>query len=170
MLAGAALCQGLLAALVGRGLTGRGRHIETSLLEALIDFQFEVLTTHLNDGGRLPRRSDFRSAHAYLSAPYGVYPTQDGFLALAMTPIGKLADLLEIGALEPYRNAPATWFTERDRIKGILASALPPPRRLTGADPRTRRHLVRRGADLALPPRQRGLSGPRHAPDRFARR
>lgn len=124
MLAGAALCQGLLAALVGRGVTGRGRHIETSLLEALIDFQFEVLTTHLNDGGRLPRRSDFRSAHAYLSAPYGVYPTLDGFLALAMTPIGKLADLLEIPALEPYRNAPATWFTERDPIKSIVARRL----------------------------------------------
>ena len=124
MLAGAALCQGLLAALVGRGVTGRGRHVETSLLEALIDFQFEVLTTHLNDGGREPRRSDFRSAHAYLSAPYGVYPTQDGFLALAMTPIGKLADLLGLAALEPYRNAPAAWFSERDRIKGIVAERL----------------------------------------------
>jgi hypothetical protein len=38
----------------------------------LVDFQFEVLTTHLNDGGRLPKRANFRSAHAYLSAPYGV--------------------------------------------------------------------------------------------------
>lgn len=124
MLAGAALCQGLLAALVGRGVTGRGRHVETSLLEALIDFQFEVLTTHLNDGRRLPRRSNVRSAHAYLSAPYGVYPTLDGFLALAMTPIGKLVDLLAIEALEPYRNAPTTWFTERDRIKGLVAECL----------------------------------------------
>ena len=66
-------CQGILACLVRRGITGKGSHIETSLMESLIDFQFEVLTTHLNDGRRLPKRSDFRSAHAYLSAPYGVY-------------------------------------------------------------------------------------------------
>src|SRR5690606_30260949 len=75
MLAGAAVAQGVLAALVRRGRTGEGAHVETSLLEVLVDFQFEVLTTHLNDGRRPPKRSDFRSAHAYLSAPYGVYPT-----------------------------------------------------------------------------------------------
>ncbi|MDQ0471850.1 CaiB/BaiF CoA transferase family protein [Labrys wisconsinensis] len=124
MLAGAALCQGILAALVARGVSGRGRHVETSLLEALVDFQFEVLTTHLNDGRRPPRRSGFRSAHAYLAAPYGVYPTADGFLAIAMTPIARLADLLGAEALAPYRDRPATWFTARDEIKAILAEVL----------------------------------------------
>ncbi|WP_102959757.1 CaiB/BaiF CoA transferase family protein [Mangrovicella endophytica] len=124
MLAGAALCQGILAALVRRGITGQGSHVETSLLEALVDFQFEVLTTHLNDGRRLPRRSSFRSAHAYLSAPYGVYPTKDGFLAVAMTPIAKLADLLEIAELAPYHDQPSTWFTARDEIKAIIAQRL----------------------------------------------
>ncbi|QDC02530.1 CaiB/BaiF CoA-transferase family protein [Mesorhizobium sp. 8] len=121
MLAGAACAQGILAALVRRGITGKGGHVETSLFEALIDFQFEVLTTHLNDGQRLPRRSSFRSAHAYLAAPYGVYPASDGFLALAMMPISKLADLLQIEALAPYRDEPATWFTARDEIKAIIA-------------------------------------------------
>ena len=91
MFAGAAAAQGILAALVRRGVTGKGAHIETSLLEALVDFQFEVLTTFLNDGRRLPTRANVRSAHAYLSAPYGVYPAKDGYLAIAMTPIPKLA-------------------------------------------------------------------------------
>lgn len=121
MLAGAALAQGILAALVRRGITGKGSHVETSLLEALVDYQFEVLTTFLNDGRRLPKRSSFRSAHAYLSAPYGVYPASDGFLAIAMTPLGKLADLLELDELAPYRDTPATWFTARDEIKAIIA-------------------------------------------------
>ena len=76
LLAGSAIVQGVLAALVRRGRTGEGAHIETSLLEALVDFQFEVLTTYLNDGGRMPKRSEFRNAHAYLAAPYGVYETQ----------------------------------------------------------------------------------------------
>ena len=124
MLAGAAVAQGILASLVRRSVTGRGSLVETSLLEVLVDFQFEVLTTHLNDGKRLPKRSSFRSAHAYLSAPYGVYPTADGFLAVAMTPIAKLADLLELPALAPYRDQPSSWFTARDTIKAIIAERL----------------------------------------------
>ncbi|BCM16764.1 CaiB/BaiF CoA transferase family protein [Mesorhizobium sp. J8] len=121
MLAGAACAQGILAKLVRRGITGEGGHVETSLLEALVDFQFEVLTTHLNDGRRLPKRSSFRSAHAYLSAPYGVYPAKDGYLAIAMTPIPKIADLLELPELGPFRDKPTTWFTARDEIKAIIA-------------------------------------------------
>jgi CoA:oxalate CoA-transferase len=124
MFAGAAAAQGILAGLVRRGMTGRGTHIETSLLEALVDMQFEVLTTYLNDGNRPPRRSATNSAHAYLSAPYGVYRTADGHLAIAMTPIGKLADVLGLRALDPYRSDPASWFTERDVIKAILADFL----------------------------------------------
>jgi CoA:oxalate CoA-transferase len=124
MLAGAAAAQGILAALVRRGITGKGAHVETSLMEALIDLQFEVLTTHLNDGKRLPKRSDFRSAHAYLAAPYGVYPAADGYLAIAMTPIPKLADLLEMEELTPYRDDPKSWFTARDEIKRLIAEKI----------------------------------------------
>jgi len=121
MLAGSAACQGILACLVRRGITGEGGHVETSLLEALVDFQFEVLTAYLNDGQRQPKRASFRSAHAYLAAPYGVYPTKDGFLAIAMTPIAKLADLFELEALAPYRDKPKSWFSDRDAIKRIIA-------------------------------------------------
>ncbi|TAA64240.1 CaiB/BaiF CoA-transferase family protein [Shinella sp. JR1-6] len=124
MLAGANACQGILAALVRRGISGKGAHIQTSLLESLIDFQFEVLTTHLNDGGRKPKRSDFRSAHAYLSAPYGVYPAKDGYLAIAMTPLGRLQDLLQIEALAPYRDDSKAWFTARDAIKRTIAECI----------------------------------------------
>jgi CoA:oxalate CoA-transferase len=124
MLAGAATVQAILAALVRRGVSGEGSHVETSLLEALVDFQFEVLTTHLNDGGRLPTRSRVNSAHAYLAAPYGVYRTKDGYLAIAMTPIPKLADLLGLPALDIFRADPGTWFTERDTIKRLIAEHL----------------------------------------------
>jgi CoA:oxalate CoA-transferase len=124
MLAGAALAQGILAALVRRSIKGTGSHVETSLLEALVDFQFEVLTTHLNDGRRLPKRANFRSAHAYLSAPYGVYAAADGYLAIAMTPIPKLADLLGMGELAPYRDNSSTWFTARDEIKALIAKRI----------------------------------------------
>ena len=123
MLAGAATAQGILAALVRRGIAGTGAHIETSLLEALVDFQFEVLTTFLNDGQRPPRRSEFRSAHAYLSAPYGVYPTRDGYLAIAMMPLSRLEPLLELPALGRYSD-PKDWFNHRDEIKRLIAGRI----------------------------------------------
>ncbi|WP_299941702.1 CaiB/BaiF CoA-transferase family protein [uncultured Nitratireductor sp.] len=125
MLAGGALAQGILAALVGRGIHGRGALVQTSLLEAMIDFQFEVLSTHLNDGHRLPERSAVNGAHAYLGAPYGVYETQDGFLALAMSPSLKtLADLLGVAGLEPYYDNPTAMMKQRDAIKTAFAKQL----------------------------------------------
>jgi len=124
MFAGAALAQGLLAGLVKRGLTGQGSHVQTSLLETLVDLQFEVLTTYLNDGRRMPKRSDFRSAHAYLSAPYGVYEASDGYIAIAMTPIARLRELMDLEALAPYADNPKSWFTERDAIKKLIAGAV----------------------------------------------
>lgn len=118
MLAGHVLVEGILAALVRRGITGEGASVETSLLEAMIDLQFEVLTTHLNDGGRAPARAAVDGAHAYLGAPYGAYRTADGWLALAMTPLAKLAPLLDlpIGDLDP--------FGARDAVKAQIAERL----------------------------------------------
>ena len=125
MLAGNALAQGILAALVRRGITGRGGRVDTSLFEVLVDFQFEVLTTHLNDGGRMPERSAVGGAHAYLGAPYGLYRTADGYLAIAMTPsLARLADIMAIGGLEGYYEDEATAFEKRDEIKSVLAAAI----------------------------------------------
>jgi CoA:oxalate CoA-transferase len=120
MLAGHNLCEGILACLVRRGVTGRGGLVETSLIEALLDFQFEVLTTHLNDGRRPPRRSAFRNAHAYLAAPYGVYDTANGFLALAMTHLPTLGKLLDLPALQEISDQ-AEGFRRRDEIKQTIA-------------------------------------------------
>ncbi|WP_267555041.1 CaiB/BaiF CoA-transferase family protein [Rhizobium rhizogenes] len=122
MLAGNLLVQAILAGLVRRGVTGHGVHVETSLLEAMVDFQFEVLTTHLNDGGRLPQKSAVRNAHAYLAAPYGVYRCADGWLALAMMPLAKLAPLLNLPALADY--TPDDAFQRRDEIKTLIADRL----------------------------------------------
>lgn len=124
MLAGATVVQGVLAALVRRGISGEGAHVETSLLEVLVDFQFEALTTYLNDGNRLPQRAGFRSAHAYLAAPYGIYRTRDGWLALAMTPLAKLMPLLDLPELAPYAADPKLGFSHRDDIKRMIASHL----------------------------------------------
>ena len=123
LFAGAHLVQGILAALVRRGITASGAHVEVSLLESVLDFQFEVLTTYLNDGGKSPERSSVNNAHAYLGAPYGIYRTSDGFLALAMGSVTTLGRLLGCAPMEAY-NDPQTWFTQRDAIKRLLAAHL----------------------------------------------
>ena len=121
--ASAHLVQGILACLVRRGITGEGGRVEVSLLESILDLQFEVITTHLNDGFREPQRSAVRNAHAYLGAPYGIYATADGHLALAMGSIPVLGELLECPALLAYQDSQA-WFDRRDEIKGILRDHL----------------------------------------------
>jgi CoA:oxalate CoA-transferase len=123
MMAGAHLVQGLLAALVRRGITGSGGKVEVSLLESVLDLQFEVLTTYLNDGGKSPQRSEVNNAHAYLGAPYGIYATADGYLALAMGSILRLGELLDCPALATYTD-PASLFDQRDEIKSILVHHL----------------------------------------------
>ncbi len=123
MMAGAHLVQGVLAALLRRATTGKGAHIEVSLLESTLDLQFEVLTTYLNDGGKAPVRASVNNAHAYLGAPYGIYSTADGYLALAMGSIVALGQLLDCPALATYTD-PAQLFDKRDEIKSILVHHL----------------------------------------------
>jgi crotonobetainyl-CoA:carnitine CoA-transferase CaiB-like acyl-CoA transferase len=123
ILCGSHLVQGILAALIRRAKSQRGALVQVSLLESILDFQFEVITTHLADGGQLPQRSKRFNAHAYLAAPYGIYPTEDGYLALAMGDLIKIARLIGCTSIEAYRD-PATWFTCRDEIQQMLAEKL----------------------------------------------
>jgi len=116
ILAGHSLVEGILSAVIKRFRTKEGSIVETSLIESLLDFQFEVLTTHFNDGYRRPKRSKYNNAHAYLSAPYGVYRTVNGYIAIAMTPLPKLGILLNLDYLKNLDDQ-KEWFTKRDEIK-----------------------------------------------------
>ena len=123
MFAGHFLVQGLVAAMFKVLKTGIGSHVQTSLMEAMLDFQFEVLTTYLNNGKRKPKRSNYNNAHAYLAAPYGIYKTIDGFIALSMTPVPKLGELLNLKSIQCYTNQ-EEWFTKRDEIKKLIGDLI----------------------------------------------
>jgi crotonobetainyl-CoA:carnitine CoA-transferase CaiB-like acyl-CoA transferase len=120
--AGALLTEGILAALVRRGITGAGALVEVNMLEAALDLQMEPMTVFLQ-GGVLPQRSRTNGGHPLLAAPYGIYVTADGYLALAMGQIPRLGELLDCPPLLDYPE-PASWFDERDAIKAILADHL----------------------------------------------
>lgn len=124
LMTGAHLTQGVLACLLRRGVTGKGARVEVSLLESILDMQFEYFTTHLNDGGKPPQRSKVNNASAYLGAPYGVYRTADGYMALSMGDIVRLGEILDCKELAAFSDS-SEWFARRDEIKAILADHLP---------------------------------------------
>ncbi|MEO5683006.1 MAG: CaiB/BaiF CoA-transferase family protein [Chitinophagaceae bacterium] len=117
ILCGAQLVQGILAALIRRQKKGAGALIEISLMESLLDFQFELLTTYYTSN-KQPQRSGINNGHPLLSAPYGIYATTDGHLALAMMDITVLAKAINCESLYLFSQEQA--FTERDQIKNIL--------------------------------------------------
>lgn len=123
MFAGSNLCSAVLACLYRRAMQGIGAHVHVSMLDSAVDIQFEAVTTYFRDGKLLPQRSEVSNAHAYLAAPYGVYRTQDGFLALAMGSIPFLGKLLNCSSLEGFADGEQA-FRERDTIKAILAEHL----------------------------------------------
>lgn len=122
LLASCHLAHGITALLLRRERTGRGGLVETSLMEGMLDMQFELLSAHLNDPTVTVNRGGEYSAHAFLSAPYGIYPSTDGYLAIAMNPIPLLGSVIGLD-LTAYED-PATWWSEREAIERLLADHL----------------------------------------------
>ncbi|MGC6432217.1 MAG: CaiB/BaiF CoA transferase family protein [Jejuia sp.] len=123
ILSGAYLVQGILAAILKRTKTVEGSKVSVSMLESILDFQFESITTFYHDGGQPTVRPKSNSAHAYLGAPYGVYQTTNGYLALAMGSIPFLGELLGNKKLMEFQEV-ESWYNQRDEIKELLASTL----------------------------------------------
>ena len=123
IITGTHLAQGILASLLKREKTKKGALVEVSLLESTLDFQFEVITTYLNDGKQKPQRAEQGSAHAYLGAPYGVYKTKNGYISIAMGSVLTLGNVLGCSALNVFTDS-NSWFTQRDEIMDILRAFL----------------------------------------------
>ena len=119
------LAHGITALLLRRLRTGVGGQVQTSLLEAMLDLQFEMLSVRLTEpdavATRRPRGP--HSAHAHLPAPYGVYPTADGYLSIAMNPVPELGALLQIPELVALTD-PDSWWDQRSRIETLIADRL----------------------------------------------
>ena len=121
IMAGSQLVQGILGGLIRRHKTGEGTLIEVSLMESLLDFQFELLTTYYTTRQQ-PQRSKVANGQPLLSAPYGIYDTADGHIAIAMMDIHVLADTIGCLGLKDFSKQEA--FSRRDEIKTVLANHL----------------------------------------------
>lgn len=113
------LVQGILACLVRRGVTGKGGLVEVDLMSSAIDMTFEQFTCFLNDGGQQPQRHAIGNANPYQPAPYGLYRASDGYFAFAMTPLAKVAELLDAPEIAAFAQTEA--YSRKDDIKPIVA-------------------------------------------------
>ena len=116
------LAHGVTALLLRREPTGVGGLVESSLIEAMLDLQFELISAHMFDPEVIVKRGAKNSAHAFLPAPYGLYETSDGYLAIAMTPIPQLGSLLDLD-FSAYED-PASWWSKQEEIMKALATQL----------------------------------------------
>jgi crotonobetainyl-CoA:carnitine CoA-transferase CaiB-like acyl-CoA transferase len=119
------------SAMVGlfhRQRTGQGQRIDVSLLGTAVALQCQELAAFMNLESRF-ERSQAGIGGAWLSAPFGIYRTADGHLALAMGSLAVLGELLGLPELAGYDTPERAW-AERDQVYRIIAGRL--PERTTG--------------------------------------
>ena len=113
---------GILAALQQRERTGQGCMVESNLLNAALDLQIEPFTYFLNKGP-LWQRSSPAMGSRFHPAPYGVYRTKDGWIAISLTTTAKLAAALDCGELAALDH-PKDPVRNRDRVHQLVARSL----------------------------------------------
>ncbi|MFQ5773546.1 MAG: CaiB/BaiF CoA transferase family protein [Kiloniellaceae bacterium] len=120
---GAALfAMGILAALVGRNRTGKGCRVDVSLLSAAIDLQLESFVCYLNGERPETVRQPKHIAGWHYPAPYGIYRTRDGEMAISLADMATLAEALDLPGLAAVSHADT--FARREEIADKVAAAL----------------------------------------------
>jgi crotonobetainyl-CoA:carnitine CoA-transferase CaiB-like acyl-CoA transferase len=113
---------GVVAALQARERTGKGTLVESNLLNAALDLQIEPFTYYLNKGPLWPRTNP-PTGSRFHPAPYGIYRTLDGWIAVSLTPTEKLAAALSQPMLAGFSH-PKDNVRRRDELNRIVYDAL----------------------------------------------
>jgi crotonobetainyl-CoA:carnitine CoA-transferase CaiB-like acyl-CoA transferase len=107
----------ILAAVYHRDRTGEGQRIDINLLNSILTLATQELTLYFNTRSE-PERSAAGIGHPCVGAPMGVYKTRDGYIVVAMMPLGKIAELVGISGFEG--NESRNMLENRDEIKRKL--------------------------------------------------
>ena len=114
------LVVGILAALQHRHRTGEGQRVDVDLLSCMLALQQQELTVYLNHHNSFERPQE-NLGHPGLTAPTGVYATQDGYLLLAMCPCPRLGGILGVDWLASYDTL-EKMYEARDTVHRLLAA------------------------------------------------
>ena len=115
--------EGALAALLHLERTGEGQLVTVNMLDAAIAVQMQELSV-FTVGGVPQHRGAEAHGHTYIRAPYGVFATADGYLALAMPSLralGEALDLPELATMDDHVDGHA----RRDEITALVRVKLP---------------------------------------------
>ena len=102
--------------------TGEGQRIDVSLFNTAIALQCQELAIFLNLRRRW-ERSRTGIGGAWLAAPFGIYRTGDGYIAIAMASLTAIGELLDLPELANY-DTPEQAYDRRDAIKPIIEERL----------------------------------------------
>lgn len=111
---------GILAALMGREKGLNVGEVEVSMLEAAIAVQCQEIAANINLEQEF-QRSESGLGTPWNDAPYGVYRTSDGYVAIAMADLALLGELLDSPVLIEIGRDPER-FDRRDEAKYALES------------------------------------------------
>lgn len=104
----------VLMALYERERSGKGQRIDINLLSSMMHMATQELTLYLNTL-REPKRSTTGVGHPCAGAPMGVYKTKDGYISIAMMPVGKIAELVGVEGFAGNESRNIT--DNRDEVK-----------------------------------------------------
>jgi crotonobetainyl-CoA:carnitine CoA-transferase CaiB-like acyl-CoA transferase len=111
-----------MVALFHRARTGEGQRVDVSLFDTAVALQCQELAAFMNLDRRFDR-SEAGIGGAWLSAPFGIYRTADGWLALAMTSLPVIGELLDLPELARYDDERAA-YDHRDEVKELVQRRL----------------------------------------------
>jgi crotonobetainyl-CoA:carnitine CoA-transferase CaiB-like acyl-CoA transferase len=110
---------GILSALYWRERSGQGQEIRVDLLSGMLAHQSQEMLMAMNFQQDFQRPSS-GIGHPGMDAPFGVYPTTDGWVTIAMSPYKRLVSVLGDESLLAYDH-PKDLFEKRDEIWEKLA-------------------------------------------------
>jgi crotonobetainyl-CoA:carnitine CoA-transferase CaiB-like acyl-CoA transferase len=111
---------GILSALYWRERSGEGQEIKVDLLSGMLAHQGQEMLMAMNFGQDF-QRPNSGIGHPGMDAPFGVYPTSDGYVTIAMSPFPKLVGVLGDDSLMAF-NDPKSLFDRRDEVWGRIAA------------------------------------------------
>lgn len=102
--------------------SGTPRLVQASLLGTALLIQCQEALVAMNTDLEW-QRSEAGIAAPWTDAPYGVYETADGFIAMSMTPRAKLASIFSLPAAV-IECTDDEWFLKRDEVNLVLKDRL----------------------------------------------
>ena len=117
------LVVGILAALNHVKDGGNGQKVEVNLLNSALHMQSQELCYYINTG-IMPKKSRDYTGHPLQEAPYGIYKTKNGFLAMAINAgqdMKRFSEIIGLPALYEMMPNKAVMLRDKEKLHALIA-------------------------------------------------